>query len=351
MRKDRKLLVFLLIALFFFSLGYISYEKKDILFKLRSSDDKFDGNISKLIKIENEKDVLEIRKNLIQFIWKQGQLPTNYPVVETNIHDNDYQELKNLDKIDKLTIVMDYNFTSVLYHFYSSKPNNNLFIYHQGHDGDFVNGIKVIDELLNKGYDVIALTMPLLGKNNQPEIYIESLGNFKFISHDQFKFLDNNKFCSIKLFIEPVIVAINYADNSGYKEINMLGLSGGGWTTVMSSAVDPRISKGYSVSGSYPIFLEPERDYEQINPEVYRIANYLELYILDSYGENRKHVQIVNIYDSCCFSGDKYRSYEKYIYQKIEILGKGNYTVFADDTHNEHIISEHALNFIIDDVE
>lgn len=41
---------------------------------------------------------------------------------------------------------------------------------------------------------------------------------------------------TIKYFIEPVVLAINYATSVlGYKRIVMLGLSGGGWSTTLAS--------------------------------------------------------------------------------------------------------------------
>ena len=97
-------------------------------------------------------------------------------------------------------------------------------------------------------------------------------------------------------------MSLNYVDTTfNFDSYYMVGISGGGWTTTLYSAIDPRITQSYSIAGSLPLYLRssPEDigDYEQIVPSLYRIANYLDLYILDSYGENRKHVQIFNKYD------------------------------------------------------
>jgi hypothetical protein len=36
------------------------------------------------------------------------------------------------------------------------------------------------------------------------------------------------------------VQAVNYGKALGYKHIVMVGLSGGGWTTTISAAIDPR---------------------------------------------------------------------------------------------------------------
>ena len=74
--------------------------------------------------------------------------------------------------------------------------------------------------------------------------------------------------------------------------------------------------------------------------------NYLELYVLGAYGNGRQHVQIFNKNDPCCFSGNGYETYEFVIDDKISQLGKGNFQVFIDDTHNEHKISDFSLEQI-----
>ena len=133
----------------------------------------------------------------------------------------------------------------------------------------------------------------------------------------------------------------------------MVGISGGGWTTTLASAVDDRIQKSFSVAGSYPIHIRSSAqkewgDYEQTEPEIYQTVNYLDLYILDSYGENREHLQIINQYDTCCFSGTKSELYKDVVKNKVVELGAGKFDLFLDDTHREHAISDAGMNRILD---
>ncbi len=317
--------------------------------------DLYPYDVSDLIEINNESDILEKRSELIDYIWKGEGLPINkFPVVEENIIDNYYTNLKNLKQIDKLTVNMDHNVNSIIYHFRPVNPNNHVIIYHQGHAGDFINGHNTINEFLGSGFDVISMSMPLLGMNNKPEIEIDRFGKLTFENHNQFYLLDSENFSSIKFFIEPVISVLNYIEKLDYKDVSAVGLSAGGWTIILSSAIDQRIINSYPVAGSYPLYLLSKKyneyftEYELILPDLYRIANYLELYIMSAYGENRNHIQIFNVYDSCCYSGFKFLSYENVIYNKMQMLDKGEFMIVADDTHYQHKISEPVLKFIID---
>ena len=103
----------------------------------------------------------------------------------------------------------------------------------------------------------------------------------------------------LKFYFEPIAVALNYIiDEFNIERTYLIGLSGGGWTTIIYPALDERISHGYSIAGANPIFLRLDEtdyyDYEHTVPEFYRIANYEEFYVMSSFGEKRKLVQIFN---------------------------------------------------------
>jgi hypothetical protein len=128
----------------------------------------------------------------------------------------------------------------------------------------------------------------------------------------------------------------------------MVGISGGGWTTTMSAAVDTRIKKSFPVAGSLPIYLRSDSrndwgDYEQTESNFYNTVNYLELYILGAYGAGRKQLQLLNKYDSCCYEGIKWQTYKDTVRSRIFELGLGEYDLFMDDTHKQHQISKTAM--------
>tara|TARA_B000000460_G_scaffold102407_1_gene71822 strand:- start:119 stop:1246 length:1128 start_codon:yes stop_codon:yes gene_type:complete len=363
----------IIIVVFFYGVAvglyeYFPYEglnqTKKIIFNERidehiitsTSFEKFDA--SSIIEIETKKDLNSKRTALINYIWKD-QIPTKLPTnIEEHFIDDTFSDIKNLKRVDKITIEMEYGINSIAYFFTPYESNNKLIIYHHGHAGDFSLEKNTLASFLNNGYSVVGFNMPLIGMNNQPVIETSDFGPIKFISHNQFSLLESPKFSPIKYFVEPITLSLNYIDeNYDFDSYYMVGLSGGGWITVLYSAIDERISESYSVAGSYPLHLRHEAknigDYEQFNPNIYRISNYLELYTMSSFGDNRKLVQLFIYNDPCCFQAELYDKfpYGNVIQDKLAILGdQGKFSVFLDSSTNQHEISDYALSLILDDM-
>ena len=363
----------IIIVVFFYGVAvglyeYFPYEglnqTKKIIFNERidehiitsTSFEKFDA--SSIIEIETKKDLNSKRTALINYIW-QDQIPTKLPTnIEEHFIDDTFSNIKNLKRVDKITIEMEYGINSIAYFFTPYESNNKLIIYHHGHAGDFSLEKNTLASFLNNGYSVVGFNMPLIGMNNQPVIETSDFGPIKFISHNQFSLLESPKFSPIKYFVEPIALSLNYIDeNYDFDSYYMVGLSGGGWITVLYSAIDERISESYSIAGSYPLHLRHETknigDYEQFNPNIYRISNYLELYTMSSFGDNRKLVQLFIYNDPCCFQAELYDKfpYGNVIQDKLAILGdQGKFSVFLDSSTNQHEISDYALSLILDDM-
>lgn len=310
-------------------------------------------DIEKLIEINSDKDIYEKREQLKKFIWKNS-FPGNSEIqLEKNISLEKFSNLKNLSKIDKLSTIMDYGLISNSYLFSPINSNQELIIYHEGHAGDVVNGIESIQILLDNNYTVLAMTLPLLGDNNNPEVDIERIGVITLEKHNDFIFLDSDDFSSIKFFMEPIFSNLNFLEkNYQFKTFHMIGLSGGAWATTIYPAIDTRIEKSFPVGGPLPLFLTINvpgsyGDYETNLPELYKITNYLELYIMGSHGDDRKQLKIINKYDSCCYGGITYKLFDSLIAQKLELLEKGKFEIFLDESHYSHKISELAMTKIL----
>ena len=365
-------LIFLVIIVFFYGLSVGMYKVFPYEF-LDSSEDTLSGKITiennqyvnqpdidSLIKIDNKSDIDQKRYFLTEFFWDVETLhritsKSPLPQVESNISDSRYDNFQNLKRIDRLTIEMEYGINSISYLFIPEKSNEKLILYHQGHGGDFILGKNTIQFFLDRNFTVLASTMPLVGMNNQPIVEIDGFGKIKLISHEQLKFLEVNNFNPMKLFLDPIQINLTFLDKEyDFDQYSMVGLSGGGWITVVYSAIDERISNSFSVAGSMPFYLKVDErdvgDYEQTNIDLYRKVNYLELYILSASGDGRKHVQIFNKNDPCCYPGNGYETYEFVIKDKISQLGQGNFQIFVDDTHNEHKISDVALDYIVKNI-
>ncbi|WKT58329.1 hypothetical protein QVH35_02415 [Candidatus Nitrosotenuis chungbukensis] len=339
------------------------YEILNVLFdKLQGKEDDYpildtyvEFDIASIIHITSEQDILEKRAKLINYVFKDNEtFLTKIPdSIESNIVDDRYSDMENLERIDRFSILMEYGVNSYPYLFLAKDGNNKLVVYHQGHDGDFVKGKETIRTLLQNKYSVLAFSMPLTGQNTNPVIESEHFGKFKLVYHNDLQFLETENFSPLKFFIEPVSSSLNYLDQQyDFEHYYMMGISGGGWTTGVYSAIDPRIEKSFPVAGTAPMFLRfnnPKNmgDYEQTVPKFYMIANYLDQYIMASYGDGREQLQIFNKYDPCCLSGDQYKTYEDEIQGILSQLGKGNFSIFIDENNQYHSISSISLDKII----
>jgi len=316
----------------------------------------YDTNPLDLIKISNEEQALEKRDELIKFIWKEGTISKKTPdKITRNYVDMDYDDISNLKQIDRLVVKMEYGVDSKIYHFIPEKSNNLALLYHQGHGGDFFLGKNTIKYFVENGYNVLAFEMPLYGKNNNPIVETD-FGKIRLINHNHLIFLETNNFTSMKFFVEPIAEVLNYLEQKHeFEKFYMVGLSGGGLIATIYPALDERISESYSVAGSHPIYLEATETrpghYEYLNMNFYRIANYLELYVLSSYGDERKFVQIFNEFDLCCYEGTWFKTYEDDVTKTVSNLSKGEFKIYLDSTHKEHKISENALNIISKSIE
>ena len=234
---------------------------KDVLFEQKTiENNQFinQANVDYLIKIDSKSDIDQKRDFLTEFFWDVGSFQrvkdkAQLPKVETNIFDSNYEDFQNLKRIDRLTVEMEYGINSISYLFIPEQSNEKLILYHQGHEGDFLLGKDTIQFFLDRNFTVLAISMPLLGMNNQPIAEIDGLGKIELNSHNQLRLLEANNFNPMKLFLDPVQTNLNFLDKEyNFKQYSMIGLSGGGWTTVVYSAIDERISDSFSIGGSIP---------------------------------------------------------------------------------------------------
>lgn len=198
----------------------------------------------------------------------------------------------------------------------SPAPNGKLAIYHAGHWQKATDS-PTIPVLLTAGYDVLAVNMPA-----------EDHGTFASAERP------------LEAFLRPVALGLNHAlAQEAYSEVIMTGLSGGGWTTVLYAAMDPRIQRSYPIAGSVPEYLRQAipnsvGDYEQTLPGLE--AGYLDLYVMGA-SEGRHQLQVFNRDDPCCFSGDLQLTYRDATAQRAAELG-GRFSLVVDE-FEEHELS------------
>ena len=251
---------------------------------------------------------------------------------------------------------------SISYLFLADNSNDKLIIYHQGDDSQssksfdhhsFTEDRRIIQYFLNQNYSVLMFSMVGHGMNNEPIVELKNLGIIRLNSHEHFVLLEEEKFQPIKFFIEPVIVTLNQIDvDYSFDMYNMIGKNEGGWTTVVVSALDDRIKQSYAIGGTFPLWMSSNSNdfggYEHNLPSFYQIANYLELYIMSAYGNERSLTLFYNEYDSCCFRGDLYQKYPfgDIVISHLQSLGSGKFNVLIDNDQTKNIVSDNTIETI-----
>ena len=276
----------------------------------------------------------------------------------------------------------DWSMPSVGYWLKPKEPAEpaRLAIFHTGHQRDLgldPGNAAMVDALLERGIHVIQLDMPMYGRNNtkagrtltRPDGSTIVLGGGA--EHNQLfgKFageLDGKLFA---FFVEPVVQSINLFNKAHEaQDITMIGKSGGGWTAHVVAAVDTRIDLSLAVAGAYPmyarkfagrgslgdaeqiyepLFKEDDTDGDGVTDTAAGVASWLEIFALGALGKGRRQIQIQNFYDSCCFDGPYFETYDDFVAGVVDQLGTGQWEHHSDTTHKQHIISDDVRENVI----
>lgn len=278
--------------------------------------------------IRTEDDAVDARDEMVELVFG-APLPTRQPDEVQLITDPAFPN----HVVQRVTVQTD-DLTSIAYSLHPESWNGALAIYHQGHRGDFrEHGRDTIYGLLDAGYQVLAFSMPMLGMNTHP---------FATSEHVELREREH----PLRYFAEPVIVGLNWADASrSYSRRIMVGLSGGGWTTVVVAAIDQRLDASYPVAGTWPHYLRDRFGYfgdyeERITP------NYLELYLMATQPW-REQVQMFNEFDPCCYGGLYSYDYLSYTAYRANEWG-GRFQILLDHQEMEHVISARSLRQILE---
>ena len=321
------------------------------------------------ITVNTPADIAAKRQALISFTWGTAGFPSSKlpSSIDRNVK-SPVQNLSNLERVDTLHISMDAGVKVLSHHFVPKKKNNRVVFINPGHTCTFDDGIgsrntpddgmqRTINRLLAQGFSVLAVYMP----RYNPVLNSADCGKE---THDSmFKISTTGN--PMKFFLEPVAVSLNYlkANFPAYQDFNMVGLSGGGWTTNVYTAIDPRIKLSFSVAGSLPLYLRWDGstgDKEQYLDSFYQIAGYPDLYVMGSYGSGRKQIQILNRYDNCCFGEAQHnpteagksfdvavRNYETKVKTVLKNLGSDSFRLYIDEIAPFHTISDNAILNVI----
>lgn len=346
---------------------------------------------SGLVRFSTPEEAEAKRQELIHFIWADG-LPTHVqPKATVGIDSAIFTgDLAGLDgsltaSVDRLDAdVAPYDFHSTMYLVYplASVNNNRLVIFNSGHRGSgaFSYGVNdAANRLLKEGFVILITDMPMFGYNNDLTVVLpndagtvtiekQSAGHMELFAKLSPPVLRDGEV--FRFFLEPFVQGINYFLHVTPKaaDVSFVGLSGGGWSGHVIAALDVRIRQSFPVAGSYPMYCkhkpfppfshDMEQDYEPLYGEkdtngdgitdtAVGVASWLEIYALGGYGPGRLQIQILNLYDTCCFFGDAFETYDAFVAGVVKKLGEGEWKCYSDTSHKSHVISPEALNQVI----
>jgi hypothetical protein len=321
------------------------------------------------ITVRSDREVTEKRRALIQYLWGGDGFPARRvpEVVLTNV-SSPVKQLTNLARVDEFRIELAPGLQGLAYHFIPQRPNRELVVVHHGHGctlddtpgpADVGFGLqRTICALLRDGYGALGLFMPHMRPG-------DCTGG-----HDAMFQMTNVIGSPMRFFLEPTAISLNYLKTRSragrfprYRAFHMVGLSGGGWTTTLYAAIDPAIRYSFPVAGTIPLYLRSGGsvgDREQFEPSFYRLAGYMDLYVLGACGKGRKQVQILNRRDDCCFGqaqhnektaglpyAEAMRAYEARLGPALQRIGPGAFRLEIDETAPSHMISHFTIENLI----
>lgn len=225
-------------------------------------------------------------------------------------------------------------------------------IYVHGHGGGTIrSGASTVDRLLEHGWQVIAMDMPLVGENGVDQV---TTG----MSHNGFFSWPSNGVSPVAVFLQPLKAVVDkiYADNrdKGEPTIVLIGKSGGGWTSYMYGALDDRIDYTVSIAGGMPMSqwgrVRPQirrPDYEQVEPQIYGSVSYEDLMVTAG---SRGAFYVYNEHDSCCFQLSPDDPFILYLRDASVMIDKP-IGVYVDQETRTHSFSDAALAAVDDFIE
>lgn len=321
------------------------------------------AQVEQILEIDSS-NIQSIRNEISDAVYGDEPIPEFHLITNKDSSVSVLESMyppDNLGSMETGIVNMKHGFTSKIYIMHPLHDNgmNVPIIYHSGHGlgvfredalynfaEDSAIGKLTIGHFLSKGFTVVGIDMPFFGENTWPPEVMENNYLYPMYGHDDLFYLANPFY----YFLAPVKSVIDYLQSERhYNEFIMYGLSGGGWTTTLYSAMDPRIRISFPVAGSIPIPLRTDPrdlgDMEQYFPPFYDRFNYSTLYFLGAAGAGREQYQILIKKDNCCFAFDGQMLWENDVKDALANSGMpGSFEFFFDTVSNTHRISALALD-------
>jgi hypothetical protein len=304
------------------------------------------------IRVDAQRAGAALRRRIREYVWARPTLDLGRKpdVMRRDVATYLQRPLAGVRRVDRMVVRQPHGIDSVVEIQHPTRSPRGFVIVHGGH-GDVEDQLRpLMQALIGRGYVVALMNMPLTGWNPRPVVRLPHHGTVVLTTHNQLSLLPGGPGQTLALFLDPVVVAVNAAQAMGFASTTMVGLSGGGWTTTVSAALDPRIRRGFDVAGSLPLHLRTtaadQGDLEQMLPGFYALASFEDLYVLGALEPGRTHVQIFNDDDPCCFALRTAPAYAAAVQRALERAGGGSFRVVL--SHNTaHSLDEDAQGFVL----
>lgn len=268
-----------------------------------------------------------LRIQLVRSLWDRYTLPAISAVVSNPSYTGTYKILNPLltSSCKELTYSNSF-FSYKAYVFEPISSNGKIVYYTDGHFNTPTDGgqVPLLDSCLARGY--IVSYIPMLGYFGSTQ-YLVPISQIHTINPQTY--ISSNPLVH---FLNGYVAVINYCENHYFpSESVIMGLSGGGWATTVMGAIDTRLDRVISMSGTQPSYVnwyagfgDFEQGFASVTPSFINIfynesGRYLDLYTLCSY--QRRYVQIQAQYDPCCYGGKYYQTWVDSIKQTTAKVG------------------------------
>lgn len=313
------------------------------------SQEYLDPPAADALHVHSKTDAAQMASDIRKVLWGESQQPPDDAaiLITEDVRNPFPLVVAPVVRIDEI-VITTLGIPSRIFHYHPSTPNGAAIIVHEGHAKHFGRDglLTLTNALLEEGYHVFTMEMPLYGNNGTART--RASHNTLILA------LEESGQQPLRIFLEPVWrLTEHISQTQSGVAIGMVGFSGGGWTTHLSAAIDERIAISIPVAGSLPLHLRTKPcltpaeygDLEQRKKDFYDKFSYLDLYVLATTSA-RTQIQVLNQFDTCCFSGMKFTTYESLIASAAQLHG-GLFDVHLDRTAARHWVSTTAISSVV----
>jgi pimeloyl-ACP methyl ester carboxylesterase len=210
-----------------------------------------------------------------------------------------------------------------------------VLVYHEGHIGaGITSGWDTVSHLLERGWEVYCLDMPLCGLNAVDAV--PGLANHNDLCTREARTPGH----PIASLVNPLrwLVSHVLAQRQEQAPLLLVGRSGGGFLSYLYAALDERVAGAVSIAGGVPLSQRLEYnardigDYEQFAPGFFDLVRHEDLMVAAA---QRGLLLIFNRHDPDCFALRTGHPLERYLVAEAARFG-GEMRVFIDPDNRGH---------------